>query len=67
MAKTYIVKEDFLPESARRTGHVFLKKGDRLVVESEHENGDMTALNGKRVFVTDEEIHRKLEVERVAA
>lgn len=63
MAKVYIVREDFLPESARRSYHVYLKKGDRLVVEKEYDHGDMTRLGDTQVFVTEEEIYRLLKLE----
>lgn len=63
-AKVYVAKRDFLPESARKSFHIDVKKGDRMVVESEHDHGDMCRLNGKQVFLSEEDIYRYCEVEK---
>lgn len=64
--KIYVAKCDFLPESARKSFHVSVVKGDRLEVESERDNGDMCRLNGKPVFLSEEDIYRYCEVEKTA-
>lgn len=62
--KVYVAKRDFLPESARKSFHIDVKKGDRLEVETEYDHGDMCRLNGKQVFLSEEDIYRYCEVEK---
>jgi hypothetical protein len=62
--KVYVAKCDFLPESARKSFHVDVKKGDRLVVEAEYDHGDMTRLGDTPVFLSEEDIYRYCEVEK---
>ncbi len=64
--KVYVAKRDFLPESARKSFHIDVKKGDRLEVEREYDHGDMCKLNGKQVFLSEEDIYRYCEVEKAA-
>ncbi len=62
--KVYVAIRDFLPESARKSFHIDVKKGDRLEVEREYDHGDMCRLNGKQVFLSEEDIYRYCEVEQ---
>lgn len=65
--KFYVAKSDFLPESARKSFHISVKKGDRLEVEREYDHGDMCRLNGKPVFLSEEDLYRYCEVEKTAS
>jgi hypothetical protein len=58
MATVYVAKQDFLPESARRTFHVDVKAGDRLVFLWRNENGDMTKRGNEEIFLSEEDIYR---------